>query len=51
MIRKYFSWYVRGFPAAAELRRHLMKVESLADIDVVFGRYAEEHDLGQYLTS
>ena len=49
MIRRYFGWYVRGFPGAADLRRRLMQVESLSDIDNVFSRYATEHDLGQNL--
>ncbi len=41
-MRKYFGWYVRGFPGAAELRRRLVLVSSMAEIDGVFSGYAAE---------
>jgi len=31
-IRKHLAWYVRGFPNAAELRRKLVQVKSIAEI-------------------
>jgi nifR3 family TIM-barrel protein len=42
-MRKYFGWYVKGFPRAAELRRRLVTVNSLADIDSVFAGYSAEY--------
>lgn len=34
-LRKHLCWYVAGFPGAGELRRELVKVESLADIEKI----------------
>jgi tRNA-dihydrouridine synthase B len=42
MMRKYFGWYVRGFPGAVDLRKRLVAVESMADIDSVFNSYLAE---------
>ena len=49
-MRKYFGWYVKGFPGAAELRRRLVTVNSLADIDSVFAGYSAEYS-SQYRLS
>lgn len=40
-FRKHLCWYVRGLPGAAELRRELQQIESMDEIEAVFGRYLE----------
>lgn len=40
-FRKHLSWYVRGVPGAAELRRELQQIESMAEIERIFRRYLE----------
>lgn len=40
-FRKHLSWYVRGVPGAAELRRELQRIESMAEIERIFRRYLE----------
>jgi len=34
-MRKHLAWYVKGFPGAAELRRHLVMAESLEEIEEI----------------
>jgi nifR3 family TIM-barrel protein len=34
-LRKHLCWYVAGFPGAGELRRELVKVESLEEIEKI----------------
>lgn len=41
-MRKFLAWYVRGLPGAADLRRSLVHVESLEDIDRICEAYLEE---------
>ncbi len=38
-MRKFLAWYVRGLPEATALRRELVHVESLEDIDRIFRSY------------
>lgn len=38
-MRKHLSWYVRGLPSAAYLRRSLMQVESLAQARTILQDY------------
>lgn len=38
-FRKHLGWYVRGLPRAAELRRRLHQVESMAEIERIFREY------------
>jgi nifR3 family TIM-barrel protein len=40
-FRKHLSWYVRGIPGEAELRRALQQVESMEDVGRIFGQYLE----------
>ena len=35
-FRKHLGWYVRGLPGAAELRRELQQIESMAEIERIF---------------
>lgn len=38
-MRKYLLWYFRGFEGAREVRKELVKVESLEDIKMVFKKF------------
>ena len=38
-FRKHLGWYTRGMPGSAELRAKLQHVESLADVERLFGDY------------
>ena len=38
-FRKHLGWYVRGLPGAAELRRRLHQVESMAEVERIFQEY------------
>ncbi len=38
-FRKHLGWYVRGLPGSAELRRQLHQVNSLMEVEGIFGRY------------
>ncbi len=40
-FRKHLSWYVRGVPGAADLRRELQQIESMAQIERIFRRHLE----------
>ena len=40
-FRKHLGWYTRGVPGAAELRRVLHTVESMAEIERIFAAYLE----------
>ena len=40
-FRKHLSWYVRGVPGAAQLRRELQQIESMAEIERIFRRSLE----------
>ena len=38
-FRKHLGWYVKGLPGSAELRRRLHAVESLGEVEGIFGDY------------
>jgi nifR3 family TIM-barrel protein len=38
-FRKHLGWYVKGLPGAAELRRQLHQVESMAEVERIFREY------------
>ena len=40
-FRKHLGWYVKGIPHSAELRRQLHAVESLGEVETIFGSYVE----------
>jgi tRNA-dihydrouridine synthase B len=40
-FRKHLGWYVKGIPHSAELRRQLHAVESLGEVEGIFGSYLE----------
>lgn len=40
-FRKHLGWYVKGVPHSADLRRQLHAVESLSQVETIFGSYLE----------
>jgi nifR3 family TIM-barrel protein len=40
-FRKHLGWYTRGLPGAGQLRNRLHQIESLAEMEEVFGEYLE----------
>jgi len=38
-FRKHLGWYVKGLPGSADLRRRLHAVESLDQVEQIFGEY------------
>lgn len=40
-FRKHLGWYVRGLHGAAELRKRLHQVESMVEVERIFGEYLE----------
>ena len=38
-FRKHLGWYVKGLPSSADLRRRLHQIESLAEVEDIFGDY------------
>lgn len=38
-FRKHLGWYTRGLPGAAELRRQLHQIESMAEVERIFRAY------------
>jgi len=42
-FRKHLGWYVKGLPGSAELRRRLHAVESLGEVEGIFGDYLSGH--------
>jgi tRNA-dihydrouridine synthase len=38
-FRKHLGWYTRGLRGAAELRRELYTIESMAEIERIFEAY------------
>jgi nifR3 family TIM-barrel protein len=40
-FRKHLGWYTRGLAGAAELRRELHHIESMAQADTIFRRYLD----------
>jgi nifR3 family TIM-barrel protein len=50
-FRKHVTWYLKGFPAGGDLRRHLALIDDLAELDALLGRLDPqapfpEHELG-----
>ncbi|KPL19861.1 MAG: hypothetical protein AMJ92_01485 [candidate division Zixibacteria bacterium SM23_81] len=41
-MRKHFGWYTKGFPGGAQLRRTLVRLERLQDVESVFQNYQRE---------
>jgi nifR3 family TIM-barrel protein len=40
-FRKHLGWYVKGLPGSADLRRRLHLVESLTEVEGIFGDYLD----------
>ena len=40
-FRKHLGWYVKGIPHSADLRRQLHAVESLSQVENIFGVYLD----------
>lgn len=49
-FRKHLGWYVKGLPNSADLRRRLHAVESLSEIQGIFGDYLAEFARDEALT-
>jgi tRNA-dihydrouridine synthase B len=43
-FRKHLGWYVKGLPGSAELRRKLHAVNSLDEVEDIFGDYLQHRD-------
>jgi nifR3 family TIM-barrel protein len=41
-FRKHLGWYVKGLPSSAELRKRLYAVESVDEIEQIFGDYLRD---------
>ncbi len=46
-LRKHLGWYAKGMPGAADLRRRLFLVESLADVEDILLRWLEREPLAE----
>jgi tRNA-dihydrouridine synthase len=46
-FRKHLGWYVKGVPHSADLRRQLHAVESLGQVESIFGSYLERVRCGE----
>ena len=42
-FRKHLGWYVKGLPDAADMKRRLYAVESLGEVEGIFGEYLADH--------
>ncbi len=47
-FRKHLGWYVKGIPGSADLRRKLHAVESLSEVEGIFGDYLVAYREGQF---
>lgn len=47
-FRKHLGWYVKGLPGSADLRRQLHAVDSLGQIEGIFGAYLEGRAAGSW---
>jgi len=46
-FRKHLGWYLRGLPGAAEVRRALQQIESMADVERIFeARFEPDRAVG-----
>lgn len=43
-FRKHLGWYTRGLADSAELRQRLQHVESLAEVEDLFGAWLQRHE-------
>ena len=43
-FRKHLGWYVKGLPGSADLRRQLHAVNSLDEVEGIFGDYLRDRD-------
>jgi nifR3 family TIM-barrel protein len=43
-FRKHLGWYVKGLPGSADLRRRLHSIDSLGEIEGIFGDYVTRGD-------
>ncbi len=41
-FRKHGAWYTKGFRNSAALRAHIMRIESLADLDALLGTFPDQ---------
>ena len=48
-FRKHLGWYVKGLPGSADLRRRLHAVESLGEVEGIFGDYLDDLHRGDVL--
>jgi tRNA-dihydrouridine synthase B len=46
-FRKHLGWYVKGVPHSADLRRQLHAVESLGQVEQIFGSYLDQLQRGE----
>jgi nifR3 family TIM-barrel protein len=46
-FRKHLGWYVKGLPSSADLRRRLHQVESLGEVEGIFGDYLDAMRRGE----
>ena len=46
-FRKHLGWYVKGVPHSADLRRQLHAVESLGQVEQIFGAYLDQMQRGE----
>ncbi|HSJ63236.1 MAG TPA: tRNA dihydrouridine synthase DusB [Gemmatimonadaceae bacterium] len=49
-FRKHLGWYVKGLPNSADLRRRLHLVESLGEVEGIFGEYLEAVRRGEIVS-
>jgi len=47
-FRKHLGWYVKGIPHSADLRRQLHAVESLSEVEWIFGSYLDAMRRGEF---
>jgi tRNA-dihydrouridine synthase B len=47
-FRKHLGWYAKGLPRSADLRRQLHAVESLDQVEVIFGEYLDAMRRGDF---
>jgi nifR3 family TIM-barrel protein len=49
-FRKHLGWYVKGLPSSADLRRRLHQVESLDEVEGIFGAYLDAMERGDIVS-
>ena len=47
-FRKHLGWYVKGVPHSADLRRQLHAVDSLGQVEAIFGAYLDRAQRGDF---